>query len=441
MKTMLRLSKPIFSCAIFILSLLIGNVVAEPLKKMTVTVDAAGIDRNNAIVSLDLSKFDLKKEEGILVKSLPDETVCISQLEISGDKAMLYWRIEGNMPRDQNRDFRIEIKKSEEEKASPALMKVSKESNGDLTLSRNGKNILKYAYAMPRLPHGTDPVFRRNGFIHPVWSPAGNILTAINPPDHAHHYGIWSAWTAVEYDKKRYDLWNIGDKTGTVHAESVPSIEEGSLFAGILTHHLHIIFQPQAEQVINTTSSTVRITPKKRVVIMDEALSIKAWNTGSDNTFLWDFTSELTPATTLPVLFKAYRYAGFVWRATSDWHKGNSVMMTSEGKSRSEIDGTNAKWIYAEGESAKGKSGILFMSSPQNHSFPEPLRIWDQKANAGRGDAFINFAPAKNKDWLLEPHKTYTLKYRMLVYDGEMSPNRAESIWNDFANPVKVKIH
>jgi hypothetical protein len=36
----------------------------------------------------------------------------------------------------------------------------------------------------------------------------------------------------------------------------------------------------------------------------------------------------------------------------------------------------------------------------------------------GGDDVFVNFAPTKNKDWLLEPGKSYTLKYRLVVFNG-----------------------
>ena len=75
------------------------------------------------------------------------------------------------------------------------------------------------------------------------------------------------------------------------------------------------------------------------------------------------------------------------------------------------------------------------MSHPGNREHPEPLRIWPQ------GDIFFNFCPIQKADWTLEPGKDYLLKYRMFVYDGTITPARAEQIWQDFAYPPKVKLH
>jgi len=82
----------------------------------------------------------------------------------------------------------------------------------------------------------------------------------------------------------------------------------------------------------------------------------------------------------------------------------------------------------------------LFLGHPQNYDFPEPLRIWDQNANSGRGDAFVNFAPTKNKDWELLPNGHYVLKYRIWTFEGDITPEKAERLWIDFANPPLVEI-
>lgn len=38
------------------------------------------------------------------------------------------------------------------------------------------------------------------------------------------------------------------------------------------------------------------------------------------------------------------------------------------------------------------------------------------------------------------PGKHYTLRYRVFSYDGEMTRERADRLWNDFAYPPKVTI-
>src|SRR3546814_7487065 len=54
---------------------------------------------------------------------------------------------------------------------------------------------------------------------------------------------------------------------------------------------------------------------------------------------------------------------------------------------------------------------------------------------------FFNFAPTKDMDWKLEPGNTYVLRYRMLVFDGEITAEQAEQTWQAFAHPPKVSVN
>ena len=72
------------------------------------------------------------------------------------------------------------------------------------------------------------------------------------------------------------------------------------------------------------------------------------------------------------------------------------------------------------------------MSHPDNHEHPEPMRIWPE------GDVFFNFCPIQKADWILEPGETYVLRYRLYVYNGAITVEKAEGLWQDFANPPKI---
>jgi hypothetical protein len=53
---------------------------------------------------------------------------------------------------------------------------------------------------------------------------------------------------------------------------------------------------------------------------------------------------------------------------------------------------------------------------------------------------FGMFAPTKNKDWMLEPGKTYVLRYRFIVFSGRFSKEKAESAWNYYGTPAYVTV-
>jgi hypothetical protein len=388
-------------------------------RKLTITVWAGNHERENCIVSADVSRLKLTASSvAVLYEQTPDgpkETA--SQLYHADDgRSVLFWVLDGRTPAGTVRTF---VAKSKKTTVGEPPMSV-KDTEKAIVLTKNGRTALQYNYARLDPPPGVDSAFGRDGgYLHPVWSPEGNVLTCIQPRDHYHHFGVWNPWTRVEYDGKMYDLWNIGDKQGTVRARSVEETCGGYVFSGFTALLDHCIFNEGTEKVI-----------------MNEYWKVKIWNVPDG--FLWDFESRLTPSVSLPILLKAYRYAGFGWRGAPEWTKDNCEMMTSEGKTRPEIDGTNARWIYVAGSTKTGRSGLLFMGHPENYNFPEPLRIWDQNSNGGRGDAFINFAPTKNKDWELRPDGHFVLKYRILTFEGNMTAEQANRLWYDFARPPAV---
>ncbi|MGK6351675.1 PmoA family protein [Parapedobacter sp. DT-150] len=278
-----------------------------------------------------------------------------------------------------------------------------------------GQALLTYRYTVKAPPAGVDAAYGRAGYIHPLKTPAGKVLTNIQPADHYHHYGLWNPWTHVEYKGKLYDLWNIGDKKGTVRFVEFKDTFHDAEKAGFDAVHDHVIFDGGTETVV------IRENWKVAVSQLDA------------NRYQCDIQSTLKPATDVDVILKEYRYAGLGFRATAEWTNTNSGVLTSSGKTRKDADGSLERWAIMSGKLGSGEGGILFLSHPENYNFPEPVRIWPEDANGGRGDQFFNFSPTKNKDWVLKAGNAYILRYRLVVFDGTLSPDEAEQIWQAFA--------
>lgn len=278
-----------------------------------------------------------------------------------------------------------------------------------------GKPLLSYRYTVKAPPKGVDASYGRAGYIHPLQTLSGKVLTTIQPADHYHHYGLWNPWTHVEYKGKLYDLWNIGDKKGTVRFVEFKDVFQQKKEAGFEAIHDHVIFDGDTETVI--------MRENWRIVVSQL----------DGNRYLCDIRSTLTPVTDTDVILKEYRYAGLGFRATPEWTNMNSSVLTSSGKSRKEADGSLERWAIMSGQLGDAEGGVLFLSHPENYNFPEPIRVWPEDANGGRGDQFFNFSPTKNMDWLLETGHTYTLQYRLVIFDGVLSANEAEQIWQSFA--------
>ncbi len=169
---------------------------------------------------------------------------------------------------------------------------------------------------------------------------------------------------------------------------------------------------------------------------INEVWDVRLWETGIDGISMVDFTSTLNTPLVEGVLLNDYRYGGGLgYRATEKWHRDNCTVLTSEGKTREEADGTSARWCIVEGEANvhEGRSGILFLSHPSNRMHPEPMRVWPLNANRGRGDMFFEFCPIRHEEWKIDHGRNYTLKYRMIVFDGTLTTEEAEEHWRSFS--------
>jgi hypothetical protein len=290
-----------------------------------------------------------------------------------------------------------------------------------LTISYENKKLLTYQFKTVYPPAGIDTAYKRSGFIHPLYTLHGQVLTRIQPTDHYHHYGIWNPWTHTVFEQDTVDFWNIAGKTGTVRFVKFTSQTNNADFAEYTALHEHVVFKKD----------------KTEKIALKEWQTVRVYNpVEKESYYIVDITSKMSCASQSPLLIVAYRYGGLGLRATEYWDKDNSEMLTSEGNTRDNTDNTKARWIIVYGAlPGNDEGGIVMLSHPSNYNHPEPLRIWDKKANGGRGDVFANFAPTKDKDWLLEPGKTYVLKYRLLVFNGKMTKEKAEAAWKSFAMP------
>ncbi|NJK85731.1 MAG: hypothetical protein HC906_06955 [Bacteroidales bacterium] len=292
-------------------------------------------------------------------------------------------------------------------------------NDGKLVIKTSDKELLCYHFEPVFPPEGIDQVYHRSAFIHPLNTPEGKVLTRIQPPGHYHHYGVWNAWTHVLFEGDTLDFWNLIKKEGTVRFAGFNFINEGPVYSEYEAVHEHVVLKGGKEKVA-----------------LNEIQHIKVFYPNTEYYFI-DITSQFTCAANEPFRILEYRYAGLGWRATAEWDRTNSSLFTSEGKTRNEADGSLARWFVLQGKLGDTHGGMVMMSHPLNYNHPEPIRVWPDSAEK-RGEIFVNYSPTKNKDWVMEPGKTYTLRYRLVVFDGSFDPEKANSGWKYYANPEKL---
>src|SRR5207247_1662704 len=67
-------------------------------------------------------------------------------------------------------------------------------------------------YVTGRLPSDeTAPSVSSVGYLHPVYTPSGQLVTDCAPVDHRHHRGVFVGWVQME-GRKPADFWGWGAK-------------------------------------------------------------------------------------------------------------------------------------------------------------------------------------------------------------------------------------
>jgi hypothetical protein len=309
------------------------------------------------------------------------------------------------------------------EKQAPTTHSAIKiaENEGQLEIYQNERKIIGYQMAIKGVPKGVSENYQRSGYLHPVNTPRGKRLTRIQPEDHYHHYGIWNPWTHTLFEGDTLDFWNLYKKQGTVRFAEMLKKNTGPVFSEFEVLHEHIVLKNDADKLALNEIQNIKVFPLNQ------------------SQYLMDITIQYECATDKPFKIIQYRYGGFGWRTTEEWDNQNSRVLSSEGNTRKNADGSTARWCIVDGKLNDGHGGALMLSHPENYNHPEPLRVWPED-QYGRGDLFVNFATTKTTDWTFEPGKTYTLKYQLIVYDGKMEVASAEQAWNQFAKPLQYQL-
>lgn len=402
---------------------------AEPLAR--ITVDAGEHTRIDTPVSVSLEGVALGPGEGafMLVEKAAGETATYpAQLE-AGSPAKLWFILGGETKPGTKRTYELtEAPKSRlglpvegrTPGARPPAARVSVRQTQDYCdILYGDTKVLRYNNAVVPPPAGQSELYKRSGFIHPLWSPAGSVLTNIHAPDHIHHLGIWMPWTHTEFEGKSVDFWNLKEGQGTVRFVKYLATTDGPVFGG---------FQVEQEHVALKTAEGEK-------VVLKEVWDVRVYNVGGPGKgyWLWDFKSTQRCVADSPLRQIEYRYGGFGFRGAAEWDEQTAEYLTSEGKTRKDGHATRARWCDTSGK-IKEWEGVTFYSHPENFRHPEPMRIWPE------GQVFFNWAPSQAGDWEMKPGEDHVFRYRLYVHEGKVNVADAERIWADYAEPPKVTI-
>lgn len=299
--------------------------------------------------------------------------------------------------------------------------------------TEENKPVLHYKSGAGGLDLGDiDEIHYRGGYIHPVISPDGHVITQHDNPDRPHQKGIWSGWSRTEFEGRNPGFWTAATGTGSVEVYSVDQIWSGSVHGGIRTRH-HFIDK----------------TTEVNKTILSDNWIVQVYNvpvTKSEPVHIFDLDVSQQNVSESPFTINEWVYGGIGFRGNDSWlGEENTRLLTSEGKTR--VDGepirevwsdigahqSRARWAYLSGDVDGENPGIVILVHPENFRFPEPIFM-------NLREPFFMFSPAVLGDIILEPGESMQLRYRYVVMDGDPDPEFLEGLWQDYAYPPKVTL-
>ncbi len=299
---------------------------------------------------------------------------------------------------------------------APADQAFAEEMDGNFRFSVSRKAVASFIGTGRELPRkDIKPVFLRGGYLHPLRSPAGLMVTDDYPAKHLHHHGVWTAWTKAVFKGRPTDFWNMGDGKGKVDCVSADYFWSGPVHAGV-----------EAENAFTDLTSGDPVPALSELWLV----RIFAIPEGGQPYRLIEVTSTQTMADDSDLELPEYHYGGFGIRGNGAWDgAGNAAFLTSGGVTdRDGANGKPARWIAMSGETGNGKATIAILGSPENFRAPQPLRVHPT-------EPFVCFAPQVAGAMTISHDTAYRSRYHLVVTDGEPDKTLLDRLWNDCAEP------
>jgi hypothetical protein len=379
-------------------------------KSSELEVSAGSQDRVAVPVFFELPKSWIKAPSLVLTEIESGSGLPVQVLP--GKPLHIAWIVR-DLPAGQTRSYRLEPAKTP---LSAGAAVTCTDDGTRLNLSIGDRPVVTYNHGLLPAPEGIDPVYAKNGHIHPMRTPSGRLVTDDFPPDHAHQHGIFFAWVNTTFEDRRVDFWNQAKKLGSVEHVKILEKVSGPVFG-------------QFKVKLRHSDLTAPGKPKP---VLEEIWTVRVYNV--PDPFLSDLKSEQRCVADTPLVVNEYHYGGMGLRAAREWYKQEgSGFLTSTGKTREEGNHTRARWVITHGRSEGQPAAVAILGHPDNFRAPQYVRLHPSKP-------YFCFAPMVMGSFEIAPDKPYVSQYRYATYDGDPDPGLTDQLWQDFAEPPVVKM-
>ncbi len=284
-----------------------------------------------------------------------------------------------------------------------------------IVITNNGHHVLTY-HKTARAPQGVDPKYARSGFIHPISTPTGRILTDDYPvPHHSHQHGLFFAWRKATFEGEELNFWEPGN--ASIRHEKVLNIFNGENTAGF-------------EVELSHRTETKPILREIWTVMVD------------GRTGFIDMKSAQSCVTRSPITLEKFHYGGMAIRGSRQWFedahttagKGATKdefieackMLTNEGLTQANGNHSRPTWVSMAGRIDSAPVSITLIPHPTNFRYPQHVRLHPKMP-------YFCFIPTVEKSFQIKPGQTWTSRYRIIVKDEEPKPEILNAIQSAFA--------
>jgi hypothetical protein len=284
--------------------------------------------------------------------------------------------------------------------APSALRCLENESSIEI---RHGENlVLRYNKVPTADAAKNEAVYSRTGYIHPLCTPSGKVITGDYAPDHPHQHGLFFAWTKTAFEGRAPEFWNQKLAAGTVSYVKTLQVISTPEEAGFdVEHRFDDLTAGEAPKPALLETWRVRV----RVV---------------EGRFVIDLSSSQRTAGESLLTIEKYHYGGMAIRGNAAWlDEEPGRIVTSEGHDRVAGNHTRPTWIKMAGLLDGAPCGIVAIPHPENFRAPQWVRLHPSKP-------YFVFSPMVEEPFKIEPGKPYLSRFRFVVYDGEVGDAEVE---------------
>jgi hypothetical protein len=280
---------------------------------------------------------------------------------------------------------------------------ITRQDDEALTASVGDVEIFRYVHR-PSTPAFEGP----KPYLHPVRTLAGDVVTAFRPHDHRWHKGVQMTATDVSGENFWGGVTYVRDR-GYAALSNVGTMrhEEFEVDGARFDERLSWFTEEGERWVGESRSFTVRDV--------------------EDDSWTLEFATTLTNLRAEPLVFgspttngrELAGYTGFFWRGPRSFTDG--TVIAADGGAGQEMMGKAARWLAFIGrhDEVDRSSTLLFLDHPDNKN-----THWFVRSTPF---AAVNPSFAFHDTVELAPGATLTLRYRLVVADGDWDRAQLES--------------